>query len=103
MGKDIRNIGQVTEASSRGGRTEIEMLEALLQELRRDDGRQPEIRTQVENQKLVGLVIVTKVMMKNFARNPDVIFVDGTYKINKEGYCMFAIVCEDRHKLCRKI
>ena len=36
-------------------------------------------------------------MKENFAHNKEVLFVDGIYKINREGYCMHGIVAEDRH------
>ena len=34
--------------------------------------------------------------MKNFEGSPSVVFLDGTYKLNLENYCLYAAVVQDR-------
>jgi len=34
-------------------------------------------------------------MMKNFADAPVVLFIDGTYKVNRENYAMYVLLVQD--------
>ena len=45
----------------------------------------------------MAVTIVTSNMTKNFEASPSVVFLDGTYKLNIENYCLYAMVVQDRY------
>lgn len=42
-------------------------------------------------------------MKKNLTASPNLLFLDGTYRLNAENYCFYAIVVRDRHGKDRPI
>ncbi|OQV24087.1 hypothetical protein BV898_02041 [Hypsibius exemplaris] len=96
---DIQNIRTKTDTTERGGRTEEQLLDKVLGDIRIAD---PEAFIALEYTKsspaLIRLiVIVMSAMKQNFLANPSIAFLDGTYKINLENYCLYAMIVQNRH------
>ena len=49
------------------------------------------------------VTLITSEMMQNFTESPTVLFLDGTYKLNLENYCLYAVVVQDRTGVGRPV
>ncbi|XP_055348203.1 uncharacterized protein LOC129595277 [Paramacrobiotus metropolitanus] len=95
--KDIINIRTKHDKVERGGRTEEEMVNHILNEIRRKDAGVFIDIVVSDAQKVTNITIITSEMQKNFNENYSLAFLDGTYKLNVENYCLYAVVVQDRH------
>ena len=93
--KDISNIRTKTDREERRGRGEENMLEQVLADiLRKYTGAFLNAATDPKTNQLLCVTIVTSEMQNNFGQNPNLVFLDGTYKMNQENYCLYALVVQ---------
>ncbi|XP_055355045.1 zinc finger SWIM domain-containing protein 1-like [Paramacrobiotus metropolitanus] len=97
--KDIFNQGTRIRMGKRQGREEHEILTEFLRELRQRDasGTFNVVVAEDETNALRIVFLQTTVMKQTFTRNPEVIFLDSTYRINMEHYTLYAMVVQDEN------
>ncbi|XP_055353268.1 zinc finger SWIM domain-containing protein 3-like [Paramacrobiotus metropolitanus] len=97
--KDIHNYVHSTNSRLRNGITHGENLKAYLQELvnlnPETDIRLVKQKDESGNNMLQMLYIQTAEMKKLLFDHTETIFMDSTYRINCEHYCLYSVVVED--------
>lgn len=54
--------------------------------------------TEDEPSQITAITVITGDMKQNFVHSPLLVFLNCTYKINVENYCMYGMVGQDRHE-----
>ncbi len=52
---------------------------------------------QYEDERLWGIAVATPAMVQHYATFPEVIQMDGTYRINRNGYVLYHVIVTDNH------
>ncbi len=52
---------------------------------------------QCEDERLWGIAVATPAMVQHYATSPEVIQMDGTYRINQNGYVLYHVIVTDNH------
>lgn len=96
--RDLANIRGKTEREERQGRDEEDVLEEVLKDIqKKDSGAFIDVVTNQKTEQILCITLITSTMQNNFDQNPNICFLDGTYKVNLENYCLYAMVATDRH------
>lgn len=95
MLKDIHNIKQQVKKSARNNLSEAELMMDIVENLK-DEGYTVELESDSSGQFQM-LFIQSPAMCSAFQRNPDIVFVDATYKTSKQGYVLQCFAIENEH------
>lgn len=91
----MHNVRQRDRDIKTSGRSQPAVLVDVLASFLRDgDGNSVHVEMDDKNE-MVFLLIQTKFMHDMAIKYSDMILVDGTYRLNKEGYPLHCILCED--------
>ncbi|XP_063215902.1 uncharacterized protein LOC134527287 [Bacillus rossius redtenbacheri] len=92
--KDVHNLRQRAKENIVDGRSQAALLVDELTKLQEEIGCSVHIETD-ENNELLFLVMQTSFMKNLASKYSDVLMIDGTYKVNAEGYPLYCVLCED--------
>ncbi|XP_072143941.1 uncharacterized protein [Dermacentor andersoni] len=93
--QDVRNLRHATvkkiKDSAHHGALLLEKINKLFSE---NTGWKVHIEKNADND-LLYILLQSKHMAQLAEKYPEVLFFDGTYKVNKEGYILHSVLCED--------
>ena len=96
--QDIRNLKKKVKIGE--GLTDVEQLTELLEEI---EGKGKVDISIDENGAIMMIAFATNEMMQMYLQYPEIIFMDGTYKINKYSYPLYMILIQDNLGSCRAV
>ena len=85
--KDIQNIRTRTDNARRSGKSEIQLMDVELKTIRTKDPGVV-VETHEVNGKLLGLCFATTAMKAEYAKTPEVLFLDVTHDVNRKKFCL---------------
>ncbi len=97
--KDVFNLATALKNKKREGRTEEEALLDMIKTQKADNpkGSYEAHVADDENSTLKMVYIQTEEMKKNMVKYPETGFLDSTYRVNLENYCIYAVVVMDEN------
>lgn len=88
--KDVQNVGTRADVARKSGKTEIELFDLELKEVKKRDPGVSIYPRSVDG-KLHALCFATSAMKTEFRKTPEVNFLDATYNVNYERFCLYAL------------
>ncbi|XP_070563064.1 zinc finger SWIM domain-containing protein 3-like [Ptychodera flava] len=95
ISKDIHNIKKNLDNKMSKGRSEGQKVVDRLLKLQQDDPNATTVVEMSSDDEFELLFFQTSNMKLLYNQYPDVLFIDGTYKVNIEGYPLYAFLIED--------
>ena len=90
--KDIHNLrDRLEEKTKRSGDSVQQLLQGITEDM---PGTHVNV-TMLDTSSTQCIVVVTPDMKRNYTRSPVVLFIDATYKVNKENYAMYVLMVQD--------
>ncbi len=97
LARQIHWISSSLDKLESGDKTEAEALRSKVSDFLEDDAEATVRIAMNDNNELGVLFFATKEMTQNFVRFSEVLFMDGTYRINVQHYVLIVFLVQDSH------